>query len=263
MARLPDEQWLHLAKRLPVGGTSRHHHLRENRPNLVVGHDEDRYWAYCQSCKEGGVVKKDHVLITGQRAPAESTRLDLPRDRVHLLKCDSFTQQALAQLLASKSMDCMYMPELWFSEQRKRLLVNTGQGWLGRDTTGKSQQKWLSYDGALYLHCVRGSESPAVVVEDPFSFFKIVWATRHTALSVYCALGTDVRPSLLLELTKHTGVTFYYDGDSAGYRGAAKGAARVRAMGTPAVANCAPDGFDPKDQTIAEIRRHLDVSFER
>lgn len=279
MARLPDSEWLPLAKKLGVGSTSRHYHRREGRPNLVVGNTVGKWWAYCQSCKAGGVVEKDHVKITGGKAPESSTHLDLPRDSTPILELDEFSRDAVLKLLAEKNMDQMYLPPLYFSEQRKRMLLDTGQGWLGRDTTGHSPQKWLTYDGSLYL----GNHSPdpqatlpvvgvgsmganeqasthprtAIIVEDPFSYYKVLWALRDTpGVTVYCALGTVVRPTfvrslLLRPASRHV---LFFDGDIAGEVGAKREAHKLRGLGLRAVARCAPAGHDPKDLTIEHIR---------
>lgn len=258
MARLPDEEWLHLAKKLGVGSRSRHYHKREGRPNLVVGNEAGKWWAYCQSCKAGGVVEKDHVKITGGKAPESSTHLDLPRDSTPILELDEFGRDAVLHLLAQKNMDQMYLPPLYFSEQRKRMLLDTGQGWLGRDTTGHSPQKWLTFDGTLWLDAYVGS-GLALVVEDPFSFYKVRWALRGTSVSVYCALGTVVRPALALKLLVHSRVVMFFDGDGAGYTGATREARKLRGLGCKASARPAPDGFDPKDLTIMEIQNYANT----
>lgn len=256
MARLPDEEWLHHAKKLGVGSRTRLFHRREGRPNLVVGNEAGKWWAYCQSCKAGGVVEKDHVRITGTVAPASSTHLDLPRDSIPILELDEFSRDAVLRLLAEKNMDQTYLPPVYFSEQRKRMLIDTDQGWLGRDTTGHSPQKWLTYQGSLYLHSMVGSS--AVVVEDPFSFYKVRWALQGTDWSVYCALGTVVRPVLALQLLHHARVIMFFDGDEAGAVGAKREAKKVRGLGVQALARCAPEGLDPKDLSIEEIRGFLD-----
>lgn len=240
-----------------MGRTGRHRHLRETRPNLVVGHEAGKWWAYCQSCKCGAVVEKSHVMVTGATAPQGSTRLDLPSDRVLLRSMDEYAAGAIAGLLAEKNVDALYLPQLWFSEDRKRLLMDTGQGWLGRDTTGRSDQKWLTYDGTKYL----GAGSPdsvAVVVEDPFSYYKVKWALREQrGYTVYCALGTVARPVLALKLALHQLCIFFLDGDAPGYRGADAGVKRMRGLGTKALARCAPVGMDPKDMAAQAIREHL------
>jgi hypothetical protein len=233
------------------------YHRREGRPNLVIGNESGKWWAYCQSCKQGGVVAKDHVKITGGTAPASSTHLDLPRDSLPILDLDEFCRDAVLRMLASKNMDQMYLPPIHFSEQRKRMLIDTGQGWLGRDTTGHSPQKWLTFDGTLYLESLKPG-IVAVVVEDPFSYYKLKWALRETDVSVFCALGTVVRPVLALKLLAYASVVMFFDGDAPGYVGADREAKKMRGLGVKAVARCAPDGFDPKDLTIEQLREYMD-----
>jgi hypothetical protein len=254
------------------------YHRREGRPNLVIGNESGKWWAYCQSCKQGGVVEKDHVKITGGTAPASSTHLDLPRDSLPILDLDEFCRDAVLRMLASKNMDQMYLPPIHFSEQRKRMLIDTGQGWLGRDTTGHSPQKWLTYDGSLYLgNHLQDTQPPlsvvdmgdagtaqqpakrmAVVVEDPFSYYKVLWALRETpGVSVFCALGTVIRPVLRMRLLAAGLVVCFFDGDPAGETGARREASAMRALGCRAVARCAPEGFDPKDLSIEDIRSFI------
>src|SRR5574337_1075011 len=56
---LPQHEWLPHAKALAVGMKNRITHRNERRPNLVVGNAHDRFWAYCQACREGAVLEKD------------------------------------------------------------------------------------------------------------------------------------------------------------------------------------------------------------
>lgn len=257
--------WLPLAKRLPVGRTTRVAHKgdRTTRPNLIIGHEAGKYWCYCQSCHKGAVVEKTHISVVGAQAPRESTQLSLPADRVLVKAMDDWSVQSIADLLASKNMDALYLPPLWFSESRKRLLLDTGQGWLGRDTTDRSDQKWLTYQGSKYLGTPMSGNTTAVLVEDPYSYYKTKWALRDcSSFSVYCALGTGVRPVLaLLIAAQHTRAVLYMDGDKPGVNGAATAARKLKGLGVQAISRCAPWGFDPKDQTCEQIREHLNEAF--
>lgn len=263
------EVWLNTAKRLPAGTTTRQPHVgdRTMRPNLIIGHDHGKYWCYCQSCGRGAVQEKTHVSVVGASAPAASTELSLPADKVSIYELDLFTREQLAAFLVTKNVDQLFLPELYFSEGRKRILFDTGVGWLGRDTTDTSPQKWLSYSGTSHLtqdvagHAVQALQ--AVVVEDPFSYYKVAWALRGAArYRVYCALGTGVRPALALELVQHSRVLMFMDGDKAGRRGAADAQKQLKAYGTRVIPMCAPEGLDPKDMTAQEIRNHV-ASNER
>jgi len=255
---LPDADWLSIAQRLPVHSTRRVFHGRETRPNLVVGHEPSHYWAYCQSCKEGGKVVKDHVLVTGNKAPVASTSLSLPRDMVQVRKADTFVLGSIARFLASKHVDALYLPELWYSAERKRLLLQTEQGWLGRDLTGTSHQKWLTYTaGVRYLGA---PADHTVLVEDAFSWYKVTRALQTVpssrSLSCVCLLGTELNPRLTCALSETaTSVHFLLDGDDAGKAGARRGTRALRPFGVQCSTRLPPEGCDPKDLTIAEIRK--------
>jgi hypothetical protein len=254
---LPQEDWLHLAKRLPIGQSTRHHHGRERRPNLTVGNAGDRYWAYCNACKQGGVVQKEHVIITGRQAPRESCDLTLPFDMRRILECDEPVRNGVLAVLANKNMDAQYLPELWFSKSRCRILFCHDGQWLGRDTTEASPQKWLTYNGSDHLAPTHGKMGRvAIVVEDPFSFYKVDWAVG-VEYDVFTSLGTKISDALMVKLLQYDKVFMFYDGDEAGYKGANVGAKRLRSCGVEASESCAPQGLDPKDMTIHAIREYL------
>lgn len=250
---LPLADWLHLAQRLPIAGHSRVRHKNEGRPNLVITNLPDRWTAYCQACKQGGVQMKTHVRVTGIKAPVLSDSLVLPHDMMRVIDCEEMIKSGVLGFLAKKNMDAMYLPELWFSKSRMRLMIQHGDEWLGRDTTEASPQKWLSFNRSTHLDNGRRYKD-AVVVEDPFSFHKVSYALRDSPYAVYCSLGTCFHPSLLLKLLKHSQVHTFYDGDEAGWKGSIRESKRVRACGVSCVASCAPAGLDPKDLTIEQIR---------
>jgi hypothetical protein len=257
MSRLNKDDWLHIAKRLVVGGRVRVQHGRERRQNMTIGHEGDHYWAYCQACKASGRVDKDHVRITAVLAPKESASLVLPDDMVKVLDADKAVQDAVLGFLASKNMDAQYLPELWFSRSRCRLLFMHGCEWLGRDTTGASMQKWLTFNQSNHLAGPDIVIRKAVVVEDPFSYYKVRWALQGYNVAVFSSLGTKMSDALLVKLMTTGTVMFFYDDDAAGHKGAATESHRLRALGVNAVARCATGGRDPKDMTIEEIRQHI------
>jgi hypothetical protein len=255
---LPQEEWLHLAKRAPVNGTGRHNHLRERRPNLVVRNLSDRYTAYCMACKQGAVLMKEHVRVTGIAPPALSHDLTLPADMVSVLSAEKAVQDGVLGFLAVKHMDMQYLADAFphFSRQRMRLLLTWPGGWLGRDTTERSPQKWLTFNNQKHLAGLKHHPT-AVVMEDPFSFFKVRWALRGLPYTVYSSLGTTVHDELMLLLLTHDTVVFFYDGDSAGWCGADTESKRLRTFGVPSLSMCAPTGKDPKDMTIEAILQHV------
>jgi len=257
--RLTATDWIHEARRLPVGGRRRIRHAFEHRENMVVGNAEAYYWAYCHACHEGDRVMKDHVLVLGDREPTESRSLELPSDMLSMDKCDHFAQSVVASFLAEKNMDSMYLPPLFYSAERKRLLVHADKsGWLGRDLTGRSLSKWILY--TPHVQCLVGNFEPhMVLVEDAFSYYKVRFALagdkRFDRVGVLCVLGTQLRASVLLSLTKLSrSVHTFLDGDGAGHEAATTFSGRLRLHGLKVHAETAPAGMDPKDMSIQEIR---------
>ena len=255
---LPTDEWLRIAQRLAVGQKERVYHLRERRPNLVVGHSAGKYWAYCQACKEGGVVDKAHVKFTGNPAPAESTTLTLPPDMVPVR--GSIHEGPVWRFVVSKGLDPNLLPGAMFSPSRMRLMLKFDEGWMGRDVTERSPQKWMTYSGQHYL-LLPGSlpGTRAVVLEDAFSAIKVHHALQQATMwaDVVCSLGTRIHPSLLIHLADYRRVVVMYDGDAAGRSGADKGRMSLRGLGVSALVKCAPDGLDPKDMDLEDIVAHL------
>lgn len=252
---LQENDWLPQAKRLSIGMRMRVRHGREGRANMTVCNDTDRYWAYCQRCKDGGVVLKDHVRL-GATAPAESCDLTLPYDRVPVI--GSEWERPVGEFLARKNMDFLYLPpSLEFSCTRKRILVQTSQGYMGRDITENSHQKWLTYNRQHYLQTTPSNQAQgtAVVVEDTFSWYKGQFAMPQ--YDWFCALGTSLHDSLVLKLVQFDRVLIFFDGDTAGYTGAEKAWRRLRSLGVQCHSLSPPFGKDPKDMQLHEIVRLL------
>lgn len=262
---LPEKDWLAKAKSLCVGMKDRVYHGSERRPNMVVGNEQDKWWAYCQACKEGGVVLKEHVILTALDGPSPAADLTFPPD-LHML-AGSPEELPVLRFLASKNMDGMYLPPLRYSPSRKRLLLDTGYGWMGRDVTERSPQKWLTYNRQKLLGSVPKLEFPmtAVIVEDAFSWYKVSWAIRNLSeapVRVLCALGTGIHDALVLELSKARNAVFFFDGDAAGYKGAAEGVKRMRAFNVPSAAVHPPEGLDPKDMQCKRIINVLENYYD-
>lgn len=249
-----DDEWLPHARRLAVGQRSRVRHGNERRLNLVVGHVPDKFWAYCQACKMGAVKLKEHVLLG--EAPPPVLDMRPPQDLVPMLQSPYANQ--LLGFLARKGMDVKYFraTELYFSESSKRLCIHTGStGLLGRDITDKSVAKWLAYSKPSYIG--RTDRPLVVIVEDALSMYKVQYALDRQCMeaSVVCSLGTEPSSRLLLAIAqaKPQNTWMFYDGDAAGYTGADNAAARLRGFGCPVQVQCATEGKDPKDMTLAEI----------
>lgn len=262
-----ETEWLDRAKRLAIGMHVRVKHLSERRANMVIAHESDRYWCYCQACKTGGVVLKEHVLLgDAPPVPPPANRM-LPGDLCAANEPPYV--DAISSLLARKGMDFMFFggSPLRYSPSQRRLVVQDSASLtsLGRDVTDKSQSKWIVYNtqsytdgkylGGLWPH----PHSVCIVVEDAFSYFKLKWALRMFPkdFNVCCALGTRISDNLLLDLTKYSGVLIMFDGDTAGYSGAEDGLSRVRGLGVRCASANAPHGLDPKDMQLHSLVEHV------
>lgn len=257
------EEWLAKAQRLAVGMQDRVRHAGERDAAMTIRNLPDRWVAYCQRCKEGGLVMKEHVKVSLVREDAR-TMLELPRDLVTVV--DHECRDIVARFLASKDMDLRYFASargLRYSAERGRLVLTENGASLGRAMHPEQVPKWITYDGQHYLSTHANIPPPpaAVVVEDAFSYHKVRYALRRCDCdtAVYCSLGTGQHYELLRRLLLHSQVVFMYDGDRAGARGAVSGAKAVRALGVLATAHCAPSGKDPKSMSIQDIQQHLEA----
>ncbi len=282
MSRLLREDWLPEAQKLAVGRKHRIFHKPDGsrRANLVIGHEGDRWWAYCQACKTGDAVHKSHVKLT-ERAPVESTKVETPDDIVSMYDLEPLRRRQLEGFLLTKGTPGFVLPDWGYSDKRKRIIIRP-ESWrdtigacLGRDITGSSTIKWIVYNRltcAWVLEAVK-SDRPAirdtlVITEDLLSMYKVKWALHRAHFGmpfndqfVGTTLGTGISSSMLAELVRNPfhKIVVFYDGDKAGVKGAKTVAHRLQALlpATQVYHTTAPDGFDPKDMEAQEITNHL------
>lgn len=260
---IPTEEWLSLAKRLPVGQSARVQHRFESRQNMVVRNKPEGWSAYCHACGEGGFVPKEFVKIQAEE-PQEYRQM-LPPDLVHLDAADAYAQQQVYAFLASKNMDMLHMQQAvcMYSSRAKRLVLgltgDTGAAYLGRSIVG-AQPKWVQYStpvAGFPTYVKAGEGSKVVITEDIFSALKVQWACPD--VQAVCSLGTKLSDALVMYLmTRGDPAVIFYDGDKAGVSGAEKGKRRLCGLGLAATA-VTVHGFDPKDLTAQQIREVLCV----
>lgn len=253
---IPETAWLSKARSLPVGMKIRVRHGNESRENMVIANAPDRWWCYCHACHEGGVVEKDHVLLTANAGPVD-VECKLPDDIKPVLASEF--ELPVAKFLASKNMDQMYLDTLYYSEKRKRLLVKDRAGkWHGRDLTGRSPMKWMNYNNAAM---VGQPFTYTVVTEDLFSMFKTRWAMRqYPNVGVLCNLGTNASRRMVYALSQNHSVrkvAWFFDADRAGDSGAKANTLRNAPYSFEQCRPRPPEGLDPKDMTCSDIRELL------
>ena len=250
---LPEHEWLPIAQKCAVGMHMRVRHGRESRANMTVWNERGRWRAYCQRCKDGGVVHKEHVLLTPipDDLPCD---LEVPTDMRPVI--GSEYEDAVHRFLAGKGMAFPYLPKLWYSvAQRRVCLQDPDGGWHGRDLTGRSAAKWLHYGKPSLV----GFVGPHVIVtEDLFSMYKVQYAIKADAelrqYGVVSTLGAGCSAAAALALKNCISIVWAYDGDDAGDSGYKSASKRMRAFGSKQSRARPPDGADPKDMQCGEIR---------
>lgn len=250
-----ESEWLQQAKGMAVGMRTRIRHNGESRPNLVIGNDMDKWWCYCHACHEGGVVEKSHVLLGTHDVVCDKTNLPTDIVPVH----QSEYEVPIARFLADKNMSELYLPQMYYSAERKRLLFNLEGKWHGRDLTGRSPQKWMNYNVA---HMVGRPFTYTAVVEDIFSMFKVNWAMRqYPNFRCMCNLGTNAHLNMIYALSQRSPgsykLAWFFDADPAGDDGADAYLKRMRPFSMYQCRPRPPEGLDPKDMTCEQIREVL------
>lgn len=256
---LPEVEWLAKARSLAIGMTARVRHRGERRPNMVVGNDQGHWWAFCQACKQGGRKDKEHVLLGSGRAPEAPLSLDLPTDLRPVRGSDY--EALVGRFLASKGMDGLYLPKLWYSENARRLCVqDDAEHWHGRDLTERSGAKWLHY---MKDHLVGEVGHLTVVTEDIFSLYKVRFALRRSEkpVAVCSTLGAGCSTEAALALKSCKQLVWAYDGDAAGDNGYASASKRMRPYVPKQYRARPPEGQDPKDMQLGDIRRMIEEAL--
>lgn len=257
---IPAEEWLAEAQRLPIGGQRRVRHNEEHGKAMVVYNDVDRWSCYCHRCGEGGSVQKEHVLLSAPEV--QPSVMPWPQDAI---PADTSSRwHGTYAMLLSKGIDAsrdLAGLSLYISDRDRRLLIPTSLGWVGRALAGQ-QPKWASYGCTPPVYGMHPHDNPApgavwVLTEDLLSAYKVRRAVpEYTAVA---CLGTRLPTKLLERMLGSIFVIVAFDGDAAGRSGAAKVAHRLRGLGLSCRIADTPDGLDPKDMWVSDIRKLVGV----
>lgn len=257
---IPAEEWLAEAQRLPIGGQRRVRHNEEHGKAMVVYNGIDRWSCYCHRCGEGGSVQKEHVLLSAPEV--QPSVMPWPQDAI---PADTSSRwHGTYAMLLSKGIDAsrdLAGLSLYISDRDRRLLIPTSLGWVGRALAGQ-QPKWASYGCTPPVYGMHPHDNPApgavwVLTEDLLSAYKVRRAVpEYTAVA---CLGTRLPTKLLERMLGSIFVIVAFDGDAAGRSGAAKVAHRLRGLGLSCRIADTPDGLDPKDMWVSDIRKLVGV----
>lgn len=255
MSCLHPSEWLHLAKKLPVGRTERVYHGAEKRNNLVVKNLTDKYTAWCFACHKGGVHQKEFVKVLDDVRPTNRKAGDPGFLRsINLALPDlNIPYSDIVMFLHSKHMTLDYIQHLnpQWSAQDKRIVLSTEDQCVGRDITGHSPSKWYKYYGdCSYVRATPAALAGKTVVltEDLFSACKGCYFAPDDWLFI-SLMGTSLYNDLLVQLLQAKEVVMLLDGDDAGRAGTHSVIRALRLVGVPCCTVVVPEDLDPKDMS--------------
>lgn len=254
---LQRSEWLHLAERLPVGQSRRYRHSCGTGDALSVQHKPEGYSAWCHRCQAGDFLSKTHVQY--KPVQQESTRSTLPQDCIPLLNCTESVKQYTYRFFIRKGIDPNMLPlhDLLWHERTHRVIFKHALGASGRVLQDAVYPKWIEYycNGKVATHAVFNRDTPEIILtEDILSALKYSYATGCTSISL---LGT-VLPSDLWFVPSNK-VYIALDGDAAGRKGSLCTHRRLKFLGIESTIVHAPEGKDPKDLTLKELRESIHV----
>ena len=258
-------EWLHEAKKVPLGQKRRVYHGAESTQALDVYNNVDSWSAYCHRCKESAYVRKELVGRVQNIAPVYRkyvpTRLMTPQD---LYLAEYNTWLALVKLLHRKGVSLALLEKYntMYSPIDQRLVFRFKGVSVGRDVTEQSAQKWFVYhsDNPMQYVYLQSEKMPTirervVLVEDLFSAIKV---HAYTGLSTVWLMGTNFKDSVL-ELLVNKEVVVFTDGDKAGTDCANTVKRRCDLFNIPCEVIKTKAGYDPKDYKGYEIQEVLNV----
>ena len=249
---LHTDEWLHLAKQQAVGYSNRYRHGAESRRNLVVYNNNDSWSCWCHSCQEGGYVPKEFVVLN--QAPPEPQHPIWNPKLVPLSEAREISK--IVQFLNSKHMMIPYLPNPKWDTERHRIVLEFPEQRVGRSISN-SDAKWLKYTGEVdHVKLDYSEDKDFILTEDLFSALKVRYATA-SRFNVVALMGTKLDSTLEPLLVQGKKVNLMLDADEAGRSGAVKIKRRLSLYGKDVEVINIPDGLDPKDLTLNEIRRAL------
>lgn len=229
--------WLEKARGLPVGQSSKLHHLYDppyKSKSVLVYNTELGYGAKCFRRGTSDWVFKERISLDKLAQEAiESASSDMPDDMMPFYPTVNNRETQISNwYLLKRGVDPYIVQQhgAFISKSRMRLLykckdIDGTVGYLGRDITERNNAKVVTYmhKGKRLKHAVYGSGSVTVLVEDVNSAIKVYEAVKRANLPVEVVSlnGTSGSDKLSLHLLDHT-VIIWLDGDSAGQRGALK-----------------------------------------
>ncbi len=260
-------EWLEVAKQLPLGHKRRvRHDCSENR-DMVVGHDEIGYSAYCHRCGPVGNVKHGYrnleelQRLRELNSIAQETQThELPKDFTKDIPEQQAAWLYKAGISVRRAADC----GIGWSDRLHRIVipVYSSSGdlvyWQARAVRKGQTPKYTNppIPKTNLLYWVHPSddgrgESRVVVTEDILSAIRI--GKHVTAASI---LGTKTSDSQAAQLSRYNRVDYWLDPDGAGREGARAGTQKLSLVTQSGTLGKTCE-VDPKNLSDREIRVEL------
>lgn len=257
-ARLHDSEWLPLAERLPVGQQQRVMHDCGRTPSLIIRRSVGKLTAHCFRCKGWGSKILEMRVHPSLREPEAVKQFKLPHEYG---MPTGYHRLRMYQFLASKGIDAKMVPDgTLYSFQHNRVAFRVNEGLVVARTMADAVPKWVQYQDPVYGlgYGVRIGIGTGVTVltEDWLSALKVGYSTGHKVIAL---LGTSItREVESLLLADNQPVLIMLDADRAGRAGALAALKQLRFLGIICRIVYLPDGKDPKDLQVQELRELLE-----
>lgn len=262
--------WLEAAKRLPLGHKRRvRHDCSENR-DMVIGHDEIGYSAYCHRCGPVGNEKHGYRNLEELQRLRELNSLaqepqsnELPKDFTTAIPKEQACWLFKAGITVHRAADC----GIGWSPSLFRIVIplygDSGDllYWQARAVRKGQVPKYTNppIPKTNLLYWVRPRDeregtSRVVVTEDILSAIRI--GKHVTAASI---LGTKTSDSQAAQLSEYARVDYWLDPDSAGVGGSIAGTRKMALLTSSGqIGNDCP--VDPKNLPDRELREILGLT---
>ena len=262
-----NEEWLEVAKQLPLGHKRRMRHDCSESRDLLVSHGEQGYSGWCFRCGKVGFEPHGYSNLArleelrNLNLQAEETQSnELPTD----FTTDIPNKQAVWLYKAGISLHRAAHCGIGWSDVLQRIVIpifdTTGRlrYWQARAVMPGQTPKYtnppVSKTDLLYRVCPsdeRCGKSRVVVTEDILSAIRI--GKHIPAMSI---MGTKTSDSQAAQLSEFEEVTYWLDPDKAGREGAIAGTRKLALVTTTSIVE---SPVDPKHLSDREIREYLNL----
>ncbi len=257
------DDWLKIAKSLPLGGKQRFAHECGRKKDAIVSHNEQGYSCYCFKCGPVGfhghgyqtLEDLERIRSLNTLAQKEQTH-EIPPDTILDIPPEHFTWLSMGGISADRAKSL----NIGWSPRHGRIILplygtnGTCLYWQGRAVSKGQFPKYTNppvpkNDLIYWVHPDSGPTEDCVVTEDILSAIRV---GKH--ISAGSILGTKTSNGQASQLRGYRRVTYFLDPDLPGVEGAKKGA---RTLSLVTSTSTITADKDPKNYSDRELREIL------